>query len=92
MRLMNVMSQLKSLKLCFLFLNKEILENEMQKEYLKSLTLLEDLEFKKMLSEPEDNMTAILTINPGAGGTESQDWAEMLMRMYIMWAEKRISK
>ena len=42
----------------------------MQKEYLKSLTLLEDLEFKKMLSEPEDNMTAILTINPGAGGTE----------------------
>ena len=74
------------------FLNKEILENEMQKEYLKSLTLLEDLEFKKMLSEPEDNMTAILTINPGAGGTESQDWAEMLMRMYIMWAEKRISK
>ena len=88
MRLMNVMSQLKSLKLCFLFLNKEILENEMQKEYLKSLTLLEDLEFKKMLSEPEDNMTAILTINPGAGGTESQDWAEMLMRMYIMWAEK----
>ena len=67
---MNVMSQLKSLKLCFLFLNKEILENEMQKEYLKSLTLLEDLEFKKMLSEPEDNMTAILTINPGAGGTE----------------------
>ena len=71
------------------FLNKEILENEMQKEYLKSLTLLEDLEFKKMLSEPEDNMTAILTINPGAGGTESQDWAEMLMRMYIMWAEKK---
>ena len=71
------------------FLNKEILENEMLKEYLKSLTLLEDLEFKKMLSEPEDNMTAILTINPGAGGTESQDWAEMLMRMYIMWAEKK---
>ena len=41
-----------------------------------------------MLNEPQDNSTAILNINPGAGGTESQDWAEMLMRMYIMWAEK----
>ena len=43
-----------------------------------------------MLNEPQDNSTAILNINPGAGGTESQDWAEMLMRMYIMWAEKII--
>ena len=41
-----------------------------------------------MLNEPQDNSTAILNINPGAGGTESQDWAEMLMRMYMMWAEK----
>ena len=41
-----------------------------------------------MLNDPQDKSTAILTINPGAGGTESQDWAEMLMRMYIMWAEK----
>ena len=41
-----------------------------------------------MLSGEEDNMSAIMTINPGAGGTESQDWAEMLMRMYIMWGEK----
>lgn len=47
-----------------------------------------DLEFKNMLSKEEDNLPAIVTINPGAGGTESQDWAQMLMRMYIMWGEK----
>jgi peptide chain release factor 2 len=46
------------------------------------------MEFKKMLSNEEDQLSAILEINPGAGGTESQDWAEMLMRMYIMWSEK----
>lgn len=71
------------------FLNKEISESEMDEVYSKSLILLKDLEFKNMLSEPEDSLTAVLTINPGAGGTESQDWAEMLMRMYIMWAEKK---
>jgi len=49
---------------------------------------LEDLEFKNMLSAREDEMPAILTINPGAGGTESQDWAEMIMRMYLLWGEK----
>ncbi len=46
------------------------------------------LEFKKMLSNEEDQLSAILEINPGAGGTESNDWAEMLLRMYIMWGEK----
>ena len=71
------------------FLNQEISEEEMGHIYNNSLTLLVDLEFKNMLSEPEDSLTAVLTINPGAGGTESQDWAEMLMRMYIMWAEKK---
>ena len=49
---------------------------------------VEEMEFKKMLSNEEDQLSAILEINPGAGGTESQDWAEMLMRMYIMWSEK----
>ena len=49
---------------------------------------IEELEFKNMLSKEEDNMSAVLTINSGAGGTESQDWAYMLMRMYIMWGEK----
>ena len=51
--------------------------------------LLENLEFKKMLSKKEDQMSAIIEINPGAGGTESQDWASILMRMYIMWAESQ---
>jgi len=49
---------------------------------------LDELEFKKMLSKEEDQLDAIMEINPGAGGTESQDWAEMLLRMYIMWGEK----
>ena len=71
------------------FLNKEISEKDMQQIYEKSLQLILDLEFTNMLSDPQDTLTAILTINPGAGGTESQDWAEMLMRMYIMWAEKK---
>ena len=53
-----------------------------------ALKAIEELEFKNMLSKEEDNMPAILSINSGAGGTESQDWAEMLMRMYIMWGEK----
>lgn len=56
---------------------------------MKIVELLDDLEFKNMLSGEEDNMTAVLEINSGAGGTESCDWAEMLMRMYIMWAEKQ---
>lgn len=60
----------------------------MDEEYSKVLKELEDLEFKKMLSGKEDQLTAIMEINPGAGGTESQDWAEMLLRMYIMWGEK----
>lgn len=66
----------------------EVSEEEVEAEYKKVLSLLEDLEFKKMLSAEEDQLPAILEINSGAGGTESQDWAEMLMRMYIMWGEK----
>ena len=48
-----------------------------------------DLEFRKMLGKPEDSKNAILTIHPGAGGTESQDWAQMLMRMYVRWMERK---
>lgn len=55
----------------------------------KALQLIEDLEFKNMLSEEGDSLSAVLQITAGAGGTESCDWAEMLMRMYLMWAEKR---
>lgn len=66
----------------------DIEESDMNKEYKKVLEVLEEVEFKKMLSSEEDQLSAMLDINPGAGGTESQDWAEMLMRMYIMWGEK----
>lgn len=57
-------------------------------EYKKVSAQLEEVELKKMLSGEEDQLSAMLEINPGAGGTESNDWAEILMRMYIMWGEK----
>lgn len=66
----------------------EATEAEVESEYRKALKQLEELEFKKMLSAEEDQLPAMIDINPGAGGTESQDWAEMLMRMYIMWGQK----
>ena len=61
---------------------------EVDAAYNKAFKTLEELEFKKMLSNEEDQLSAMIEINSGAGGTESQDWAEMLMRMYIMWGEK----
>ncbi|MBX0290805.1 peptide chain release factor 2 [Hymenobacter sp. HSC-4F20] len=67
----------------------EVDEAEMQREFDAAQQAVERLEFKRMLSDEEDQLSAILEINPGAGGTESQDWAEMLMRMYIMWGEKQ---
>ncbi|MEM9671244.1 MAG: peptide chain release factor 2 [Bacteroidota bacterium] len=66
----------------------EVSEADIEQERKKAEKIIEDLEFKKMLSGEEDQLSAVLQINPGAGGTESQDWAEMLMRMYIMWGEK----
>ena len=71
---------------------KEISENEMINHISKFEKSIKDFEFKKMLSKKEDKMNAILNINPGAGGTESQDWAEMIMRMYLMWGEKNSYK
>ena len=68
--------------------NNEISEEEIEMYYNKSLVLLEEVEFKMMLDKKEDSMSAILQITSGAGGTESCDWAEMLMRMYLMWGEK----
>ncbi len=65
----------------------EATEKDVEEQYNKTLKLLEDLEFKNMLRDEEDELGAILKINAGAGGTESQDWAEMLMRMYIRWGE-----
>ena len=71
---------------------KEISENEMINHLSKFEKSIKDFEFKKMLNKKEDKMNAILNINPGAGGTESQDWAEMIMRMYLMWGEKNSYK
>jgi peptide chain release factor 2 len=63
-------------------------EEELDREYERTAKTIEELEFKKMLSKEEDQLSAMVEINPGAGGTESQDWADMLNRMYIMWGEK----
>ena len=63
-------------------------EQEVEAQYRKALDLIEKLEFRNMLSKEEDSLGAILKINAGAGGTESLDWAEMLMRMYLRWGEK----
>ncbi len=63
-------------------------EKDVVELYDKVLSLIEDLELKNMLRNEEDSFGAYLQINPGAGGTESHDWAEMLMRMYIRWGER----
>ena len=68
--------------------NNEISEEEIQNHYNNAVISLEEVEFRMMLSKKEDSMSAILQITAGAGGTESCDWAEMLMRMYLMWGEK----
>ncbi len=64
-------------------------EDEVSERYEDTKLLIEGLEFKNMLSDEGDNMSAVLQITAGAGGTESCDWASMLMRMYLMWAEKQ---
>ncbi len=66
----------------------ESFSEEIEKEYSELVKKLEDVEFKSMLSGRDDNKNCLLTIHSGAGGTEAQDWAEMLMRMYLRWAEK----
>lgn len=66
----------------------EATEEEVEKQYKVSLSNIEALEFKNMLRSQEDELGAFLKINSGAGGTESQDWAEMLMRMYMRYGER----
>jgi peptide chain release factor 2 len=84
-----VETSLQDLEVLFDFYSMdEVSEEEMKAEYKKVLGEVEDLELKKMLSSEEDQLNAVLEINPGAGGTESNDWASILMRMYIMWGEK----
>ena len=63
-------------------------EQEVNSHVEKLTEAIEDLEFRNMLSSEEDSLDAILEINSGAGGTESQDWAEMLLRMYVMYCDK----
>lgn len=64
-------------------------EEELEAIFEKTINHIEDLEFRNMLSEEGDNLSAVLQITAGAGGTESCDWASMMMRMYLMWAEKQ---
>ncbi|WP_158962952.1 peptide chain release factor 2 [Myroides fluvii] len=79
---------LEELQVLIEFYNaKEVTEDEVVEQYKNTLELIENLEFKNMLSDEGDNMSAVLQITAGAGGTESCDWAAMLMRMYIMWSE-----
>ncbi len=66
----------------------EASEEEIMETYHKASSFLEEMEFKNMLSEEGDDLNAVLQITAGAGGTESCDWASMLMRMYMMWGEK----
>lgn len=68
--------------------DSDVTEAEMLSQMAVAIEAIEALEFKNMLSGEEDQLNAVLTINAGAGGTESCDWAAMLMRMYIMWGEK----
>lgn len=67
----------------------EPVADDLSAEYTKLTNLVEELEFKNMLDDPDDHRDALITINPGAGGTESQDWANMLYRMYVRWAERK---
>ena len=64
-------------------------EEELDQQYQNTILHIENLEFKNMLSDEGDSMSAVLQITAGAGGTESCDWASMLMRMYLMWGEKQ---
>ena len=76
------------LQLAFDFYKDEMVsEEEVDADYAKAIKAVEDLELKNMLRQEEDSMDAVLKINSGAGGTESQDWAQMLMRMYQRWSE-----
>ncbi|MCK9612420.1 MAG: peptide chain release factor 2 [Bacteroidales bacterium] len=70
------------------FITGEAGEQELLQSYQNALIGIEKLEFRKMLRGEEDKLSAIININPGAGGTESQDWAQMLMRMYLRWGER----
>ena len=78
----------EELKLAFDFVKEEVItEAELDEIYTRTCTLIESLELRNMLRHEEDKLGAVLKINSGAGGTESQDWSEMLMRLYLRWCE-----
>ncbi|MBE6293365.1 MAG: peptide chain release factor 2 [Bacteroidaceae bacterium] len=70
-----------------MFRDEMVSESEVDDAYARALTAIEELELKNMLRQEADEMDCVLKINSGAGGTEAQDWASMLMRMYMRWAE-----
>ena len=78
----------EELKLAFDFVKEEVItEAELDEIYTRTCALIESLELRNMLRHEEDKLGAVLKINSGAGGTESQDWSEMLMRLYLRWCE-----
>lgn len=84
----NVKTLVDELELAFDFYKeKMVTEEEVDDNYNKCITAIEELELRNMLRQEEDQMACVLKINSGAGGTESQDWASMLMRMYMRYAE-----
>ena len=83
-----VKTAVEELELAFEYVRDEIVtEEEVDKMYKRTLKLIEELELKNMLRKEEDQLGAVLKVNAGAGGTESQDWASMLVRMYQRWCE-----
>ena len=79
----------EELVLAFDFVKEELVtEEELDELYAQTMAKIENLELRNMLRLEEDKMSVVLRINSGAGGTESQDWASMLMRMYIRWSER----
>ena len=83
-------ASVEELQLAYEYVKEEIItEEEVEDAYKKALGLVEDLEFRNMLRGEADQMGCVLKINSGAGGTESQDWASMLMRMYQRWVESK---
>jgi peptide chain release factor 2 len=87
---LDVKSRIEDFAILFEFWKEgESSEEEVKSAYDSALTGVEEAEFKSTLNQPEDEMPAILQINSGAGGTESQDWADMLLRMYRMYGEKQ---
>ena len=84
----DVRTKADELQLAFDFYKDEMVtEEEVDENYQKAIDAIEELELMNMLRQKEDPMDCVLKINSGAGGTEAQDWASMLMRMYMRWAE-----